>query len=219
MDSYSYDELAGMNKDYLWHPFTQMQDYIAADPLIIERGQGCKLIDVNGRAYYDGVSSIWLNVHGHRCEELDNAIRDQLGKIAHSTMLGQASIPAILLAEKLVQISPPGLNKVFYSDSGSEAVEIALKMAYQYWRLRGDSKRRFFLKMTDAYHGDTIGAVSAGGIDLFHTVYEGLLFPTISLPHPHPYRFDGTPGECALHCLRLFLQSRPGHTVIKKGIP
>lgn len=187
MDS-AYQNLAAKNKQYLWHPFTQMKDYLADEPLIIESGQGRKLRDVNGKEYWDGVSSIWLNVHGHRVPELDRAIQEQLGKIAHSTLLGMANVPAILLAEQLVEISPPGLNKVFYSDSGAESVEIAVKMAFQYWQHKGKPEKKTFVTMKEAYHGDTIGAVSVGAIDLFHKAYSSLLFPAYHVPYPYSYR-------------------------------
>jgi adenosylmethionine-8-amino-7-oxononanoate transaminase len=193
--SLSYQQLAEKNKKYLWHPFTQMKDYLADDPVIIESGQGRKLRDVNGREYWDGVSSIWLNVHGHRVPELDQAIREQLERIAHCTLLGQANVPAILLAEQLVGLAPPGLTKVFYSDSGAEAVEIALKMAYQYWQHKGRPEKHRFLTMKEAYHGDTIGSVSVGAIDLFHQAFSHLLFPTEKVPYPYTYRspFGTTP--------------------------
>ncbi len=168
--------LAEKDKRYVWHPFTQMRDWTAAEPLIIARGDGNQLIDVDGRRYLDGVSSLWVNVHGHHRREIDDAVRAQLDKIAHSTLLGLANVPSIELAEKLVQIAPLGLTKVFYSDSGSTAVEVALKIAYQYQQQRGRAKKRRFLALTDAYHGDTLGAVSVGGIDLFHQVFHSLLF-------------------------------------------
>ncbi len=183
-----YNELYQKNRDYLWNPFTQMKDYLADDPVIIDRAQGLKLMDVEGREYWDGVSSVWLNVHGHRVPELDEAIRKQLDKVSHSTLLGMANVPAILLAEQLVKIAPPGLQKVFYSDSGAEAVEIALKMAFQYWRNIGRPEKNTFLTMKEAYHGDTIGAVSVGAIDMFHSTYTTLLFPSLKLPYPNVYR-------------------------------
>lgn len=197
-----YAELAAKDKRYVWHPFTQMQDWEQSDPLIVARGEGFKLIDVQGRAYYDGVSSLWVNVHGHHVPELDQAIRDQLDRIAHSTLLGLANVPSILLAEQLVTLAPRRLRHVFYSDTGSAAVEIALKMAYQYWRHRGQPQRRFFVKMQEAYHGDTIGSVSVGGMDLFHAAFRDLLFPTITAPYPYPYRFAGSAAACADECAR-----------------
>ncbi|MGX5630102.1 adenosylmethionine--8-amino-7-oxononanoate transaminase [Bacillus thuringiensis] len=186
--SYTYEELAEKNKAYVWHPFTQMKDYLEEDPVIIERGEGRKLYDVNGNEYWDGVSSIWLNVHGHQVPELDEAIREQLNKIAHSTMLGLANVPSILLAEKIIEVVPDGLKKVFYSDSGSTAVEIAIKMAFQYWQHKGKPKKQRFVTLKEAYHGDTIGAVSVGAIDLFHQVYSSLLFDAIKMPYPYTYR-------------------------------
>ena len=183
-----YREFYEKNREYLWNPFTQMKEYLADDPVIIENAEGRKLFDVEGRQYWDGVSSVWLNVHGHRVPELDEAIREQLDKVAHSTLLGMANVPAILLAEQLVKIAPPGLKKVFYSDSGAEAVEIALKMAFQYWRNIGIPGKKTFLTMKEAYHGDTIGAVSVGAINLFHSTYTPLLFPSIKIPYPNVYR-------------------------------
>lgn len=189
-----YQELAEKNKRYLWHPFTQMKDYVESDPLIIARGEGVKLMDVNGRWYYDGFASIWLNVHGHNVPELNQAIMEQLQEVAHSTLLGMANVPAILLAEKLVQITPEGLNKVFYSDSGSTAVEIAIKMAYQYWQHKGYKEKCSFITMNNAYHGDTIGAVSVGAIPQYHQVFKPLLFTPHVIPYPYPYR-QGSPEE------------------------
>ncbi|MBI4114955.1 MAG: aminotransferase class III-fold pyridoxal phosphate-dependent enzyme, partial [Candidatus Omnitrophica bacterium] len=140
-----------------------MAEWEKEEILIIERGEGVYLIDTEGRRYLDGVSSLWCNVHGHRVPEIDDAIREQLDKIAHSTFLGLSNVPAIQLAKKLVEIAPKGLTRVFYSDSGSEAVEIALKMAYQFWQQIGEKKKRKFARLTHAYHGDTLGAVSVGG--------------------------------------------------------
>jgi lysine--8-amino-7-oxononanoate aminotransferase len=196
-----YQQLYEKNKNYLWNPFTQMKTYLADEPLIIERGQGVKLIDVNGRQYYDGNSSVWLNAHGHNHPALNQAIIDQLSQIAHSTLLGAANIPALLLAERLVQITPRSLHKVFYSDSGAEAVEIALKMALLYWKHRGYPDKNLFLSMKNAYHGDTVGAVSVGGIDSFHRSFQPLLFYTEKIPYPYPYRFAGSEEECKQACL------------------
>jgi len=195
LNSFTYEELVEKNKKYVWNPFTQMKDYLTDDPVIIASGDGCKLIDVQGNAYFDGVSSVWLNVHGHRVPELDQAIRDQLDLIAHSTLLGQANIPAILLAEQLIGIMPKGLAKVFYSDSGATSVEIAIKMAYQYWQHQGQPEKTGFITMKEAYHGDTIGAVSVGAIDLYHKVYTNLLFHSVRAPYPYMYRSPFGSGE------------------------
>lgn len=169
-----YENLAEDDRKYLWHPFTQMRGYVQEKPLIIEQGEGCVLTDIEGNHYIDGVSSLWTNVHGHRKEALDLALIDQAGKIAHSTLLGLSGIPAIRLAKKLAEIAPPGLTRVFYSDSGSTAVEIALKMAFQYHRQApgGDRNKKKFIHLSNAYHGDTIGSVSVGGIDLFHAMLQ-----------------------------------------------
>ena len=174
--------LAAKDKQHFWHPFTQMRDWCAEEPLIIERGDGTTLFDTDGNAYIDGVSSLWCNIHGHRRPEIDAAVRDQLGRIAHSTMLGSSGPPAIELAERLVSIAPDKLTKVFYSDSGSEAMEIALKIAFQYWRQKGEGRRTKFAALDLGYHGDTIGAVSLGGIPLFHGVYGPLLFEPLRAP-------------------------------------
>ena len=188
---YDYAELAEKNRRFLWHPFTQMKDYNAQEPVIIARGEGVKLIDVNGKAYYDGFSSVWLNVHGHNVPELNQAITEQLEQIAHSTLLGMANVPSILLAEQLIRIAPPGLSKVFYSDNGATAVEISLKMAFQYWQNRGRTGKHGFITMNNAYHGDTIGATSVGAIPLYHQVYKPLLFSPHIVPYPYPYRDGG----------------------------
>jgi adenosylmethionine-8-amino-7-oxononanoate transaminase len=187
-----------------WHPFTQTAEWLEEEAIVIERGEGVDLIDARGRRYLDGVSSLWCNVHGHRVPEIDRAVRRQLGKIAHSTFLGLTHRPAIELAERLVSIAPRGLTRVFYSDSGSEAVEIALKIAFQYWRLRGRPEKRLFVALDQAYHGDTIGSVSLGGIEIFHRTFGPLLFPTLRAPTTYSYRCPRarTLHECAEHCLR-----------------
>jgi adenosylmethionine-8-amino-7-oxononanoate aminotransferase len=172
-------DLASADRAYLWHPFTQQRLWCAEEPLIVDRAEGTDLVDTDGRRYIDGVSSLWCNVHGHRHPRIDAAVRDQLDKVAHSTMLGLSHEPAIELARRLIDIAPPGLARVFYSDSGSTATEIALKMAFQYWQQRDEPARRRFISLRDAYHGDTIGSVSVGGIDLFHSLYRPLLFDTL----------------------------------------
>jgi adenosylmethionine-8-amino-7-oxononanoate aminotransferase len=190
---------------YIWHPFTQMQDYAKEQPLIIEAGKGCILKDIYGREYIDGVSSLWTNVHGHKKAKIDTAIKQQLDKIAHSTLLGISSVPAIECAKKLIDIAPQGLTKVFYSDNGSTAVEIALKMAFQYQQQASDGnpKKKKFITMINAYHGDTIGSVSLGGIDLFHATYRALLFESFKVQAPYCYRcsFEKAPSTCGLECL------------------
>ncbi|MBI4432278.1 MAG: adenosylmethionine--8-amino-7-oxononanoate transaminase [Candidatus Omnitrophica bacterium] len=172
-------ELEIWDKKANWHPFTQMKDWEKDPIIIIERGKNNTLIDTSGRRYIDGVSSLWCNVHGHRVPQIDKAVRKQLGRIAHSTFLGLSHVPAIELSRKLVVIAPRGLTRVFYSDSGSASVEVALKMSFQYWQLKGKRRKRTFLKIQNAYHGDTLGSVSVGGIELFHKIFGPLLFKTI----------------------------------------
>ncbi len=182
------ETLTEWDKKFIWHPFTQMSDYMSADPLIIEKGEGCYLVDVEGKRYIDGVSSLWVLVHGHGKRELVEAVQRQAESLCHSTLLGISNVPAIRLAKSLIDIAPEGVSKVFYSDNGSTSVEIALKMAYQYWQQKGEKKRKRFICFANAYHGDTIGAVSVGGIDLFHKVYKPLLFRTRKAPSPYCYR-------------------------------
>jgi adenosylmethionine-8-amino-7-oxononanoate transaminase len=171
--------LADKDHRYLWHPFTQMKDWLAEEPVIIESGEGAMFRDTKGREYIDANSSIWTNLHGHRHPAITQAIKDQLDQIAHSSFLGLSNAPAIQLAEKLVNIAPRGLTRVFYSDDGSTAMEVAVKMALQYWQHRQQPQRTKFVAFADAYHGDTLGAVSLGGIDLFHAMFKPLLFDVI----------------------------------------
>ena len=202
---YTKEQLEQWDCEYIWHPFTQMQEYVKSRPLVIERGEGSHLFDVEGNRYLDGVSSLWVTVHGHNKKELNDAIKEQLDKISHSTLLGLANVPSILLGKKLVEITLPGLNKVFYSDSGSTAVEIALKMAFQHWRQKdgGDFKGKTkFISLGEAYHGDTIGSVSVGGMDLFHDIFRPLLFERIHAPAPYCYRcpLGLTRPSCGMAC-------------------
>ena len=180
--------LARLDKKYIWHPFTQMADWEKDGILIIDRAEGSYLIDTKGNRYLDGVSSLWCNVHGHRVPEIDKAVKAQLKRVAHSTFLGLSNVPAIELAKELIAIAPKGLRRVFYSDSGSEAVEVALKMAYQYCQQTGRKRKTKFARLTNAYHGDTLGSVSVGGIELFHKIYHPLLFKTFEIPAPDRYR-------------------------------
>jgi adenosylmethionine---8-amino-7-oxononanoate aminotransferase len=183
-------QLEQWDRDHVWHPFTPMQQYAAEPPLIIARGDGCFLYDLDGNAYLDGVSSLWCNVHGHRIPQLDQAIRDQLDRIAHSTLLGISNVPAIQLARRLVELAPPGLTRVFYSDDGATAVEVALKMAFQYWRQCPQPRpaKTKFLALNAAYHGDTLGDVSVGDLARFHHLFSPLLFETVRAPSPFCYR-------------------------------
>ncbi|MGH7846793.1 MAG: adenosylmethionine--8-amino-7-oxononanoate transaminase [Candidatus Binatia bacterium] len=184
-----YERLKELDHKYLWHPFTQMKEWMGEDPCVIERGEGNYLIDVRGRKYLDGVSSLWCNLHGHRKRELDDALKSQIEQVAHSTSLGLSHITAIQLAEKLVAIAPAGLRRVFYSDNGATAVEVALKMAVQYWQLRGERERTRFATLAEAYHGDTVGSMSLGYSETFHRFYRPLLFTALRLNPPHIFRY------------------------------
>ncbi len=197
-------KLAQLDHKFVWHPFTQMRDWLRSEPIVVTSGKGAVLRDVKGREYLDANSSIWTNLHGHSHPKINAAISHQLKKISHSSALGFANEPASLLAEQLVKIanprgkklgldgvSPhpllPHLGKVFFSDDGSTAMEVALKLAYTSAR-RSGRKQPKFLSLDGAYHGDTIGAVSLGHIDLFHKAYGGLLFKSDKTPAPYCYR-------------------------------
>lgn len=193
-------ELTELDKRVLWHPFTQMAEW---SPLVIASAEGAFLIDEQGNRYLDGVSSLWCNVHGHRHPVLDQALVDQASRLAHSTFLGLTHEPGIRLAAALVELAPPGLTRVFYSDSGSTAVEIALKQSFQYWQLVGQPSKQRFLRLGEAYHGDTLGAVGVGGIDLFHRVFGPLLVNSIAIPSPF-----GTDGSEAIEKLEYELSTR-----------
>lgn len=173
--------LAEMDRKYVWHPFTQMQGWMEEEPIVIDRAKGSYLIDTEGKKYLDGVSSLWVNVHGHGKKHIDQAIKAQINKLSHSTLLGLSNTPSVELAKELVAITPKGLEKVFYSDSGSTSVEIAIKMAYQYWQNIGKKKKTKIVHLENSYHGDTLGSVSVGGISLFHEVYSNLIFKAIKL--------------------------------------
>ncbi|MFV0445341.1 MAG: adenosylmethionine--8-amino-7-oxononanoate transaminase, partial [Planctomycetaceae bacterium] len=198
------DRWRQLDKEHVWHPFAPMQAYREEHAPIIAAAEGFELIDVNGRRFLDGISSLWCNVHGHGVPEIDAAIAAQLRRVSHTTLLGLSSVPSIELAQQLVQRTPDGLNKVFYSDSGATAVEAAIKLVYQYQQQRtgGSDRRRLFATVRGAYHGDTLGSVSVGSIELFHQVYGGLLFPTVSVPSPVAYRVPaGLTSESYLrHC-------------------
>jgi adenosylmethionine-8-amino-7-oxononanoate aminotransferase len=185
-------ELRALDKAHVWHPFTPMSLWLDDDPLVITAGDGFHLIDSDGNRYLDGVSSLWCNVHGHRVPEIDAAVRAQLDKIAHTTLLGLANEPSIRLAERLTKIIPPNLTKVFYSDAGATATEIAFKLAVQYWFNTGSPQKNEFIAFTEAYHGDTIGAMSIGRMPAFHKPYLPLLFKVHFAPTPFEYRFTPT---------------------------
>ena len=181
------DDLRRWDREVYWHAFTQMSEYV---PLMIDRAEGCVLIDIEGREYLDGVSSLWCNVHGHRHPKIDAAIREQLDRVAHCTSLGASCTTTVRLAKRIVDIAPPGLQHVFFSDSGATAVEVALKMAIQYWQQCDDPQPRKtkFVALDEAYHGDTLGAVSVGGMDRFHAIFRPLLFDVFRVETPRADR-------------------------------
>lgn len=184
-------QLADWDREYVWHAFTQMQDY---EPLIVTHASGCVLTDIEGRELIDGVSSVWCNVHGHRHPIIDSAIREQLNKVAHVTSLGMSNPTTIELARRLAEITPDGLEHTFFSGDGASSVEVALKMAFQYWHQREDPRpqKNTYIALGSAYHGDTLGSVSVGGVARFHEMFEPLLFNVIRVDNPNTYRLpDG----------------------------
>ncbi len=185
--SLSPDQLKEVDRQHVWHAFTQMAQY---EPLVISRAHGCWLVDIDGREYLDGVSSLWCNVHGHAHPRLNQAIADQMERVSHVTSLGMGNVPATELALRLTELAPPGLNHVFFSSDGSSAVEVALKMAFQYWQQRNPAcpRKTRFIALHEAYHGDTLGSVSVGGVDRFHSLFRPLLFDAIRAPLPDTYR-------------------------------
>ncbi|MCZ6515494.1 MAG: adenosylmethionine--8-amino-7-oxononanoate transaminase [Acidobacteria bacterium] len=191
--NFSFDfnttQLKDWDRRHLWHPFTQMAEWMEEDPLVITQAEGCTLVDSEGRRYLDGVSSLWTNIHGHRRAEINTAICRQMEQVAHSTLLGLVNAPSTVLAKKLVEIAPGSLTRVFYSDAGATAVEIALKLATQYWQLRGQPERKQFVSLEGSYHGDTIGAMSVGYSETFHRHHRNLLFPCLRIPPPHVFRY------------------------------
>jgi len=181
----------------LWHPFTQHEEWFSYDPVVVERAEGFDLIDTEGRRYIDGVSSLWCNVHGHGHPDILDAMRAQLDRVQHSTMLGLSHRPSIELGERLVAITPEPLTRVFFSDAGSTAVEVALRMAFQYWRQVGKPEKTRFATLTDAYHGDTIGSVSLGFSEPFHAGYEPITFRALKFDPPWLCAPISGNGDCS----------------------
>jgi adenosylmethionine-8-amino-7-oxononanoate aminotransferase len=207
------DDLESFDRHHVWHAFTQMQEY---EPLLIERGEGCWLVDTKGRRYLDGSASMWCNVHGHRHPRLDAALAAQTAKVAHTTNLGLSNPTSVEFARRLVEIAPPGLEKVFFSADGSSAIEAALKMAFQYW-LQADPpqpSRTKFIAIGEAYHGDTLGAIGVGGVDRFTAMFAPLTFEAIRLPSPGgPCPHTGRPApslDASLAALEGILDAHRG---------
>ncbi len=191
MEAHEAEKLKQMDRAHAWHPFTPMRQWREKDPVIIEYAQGPYLIDTEGNRYLDGVSSLWCNVHGHRVAAIDQAVRDQLDRVAHTTMLGLANVPATRLAGRLAAIAPGGLNKVFYSDAGATATELAFKMAVGHWYHRGEPGRHKLLAIAGAYHGDTVGSMSVGYAPTFHRPFERMVFEVDFAPAPDVFHQDG----------------------------
>jgi adenosylmethionine-8-amino-7-oxononanoate aminotransferase len=190
---------------HVWHPFTQMQEYLASEPLVVVSADGNYLIDDRGRRLFDGTSALWCNLFGHRVPEIDAAITEQLGRFAHTTLLGTTHPAVAELARRLVDIAPKGLNHVFFSDSGATAVEAALKIAFQYRRLtqgKAAAQQAVYLSLDNAYHGDTLGAAAVGGVELFHDIFKPILLPALKTPSPYCYRcpLGKTPTDCSIDC-------------------
>ena len=214
--THSTFQLRDLDRRYVWHPFTHMRDWLAGEPLVITAAQGMHLIDSDGNRYLDGVASLWCNVHGHRVPEIDAAIRRQLDKVSHTTLLGLASEASIVLADRLMKLVPSNLKKIFYSDSGATATEVAFKLAAQYWHNIGQPRKNELVGFAHAYHGDTVGAMSVGRIDAFHLPYFPMLFKVHFAPTPDVYHSQ-TPADpvkvCrdALNALEAILRDNAGH--------
>jgi adenosylmethionine-8-amino-7-oxononanoate aminotransferase len=181
-------EVVRLDHDHVWHPFTQTSEWLEEEPLVIRDGSGCRVRDARGRVYVDGISSLWANVHGHAHPRLDAALREQAGRIAHSTFLGQTHAPGARLAAELAAAAPGRLTRVFYSEAGAAAVEVGLRIALLAQRLRGEPRRTRFLSLEDGYHGDTAGAVSVGRSEPFHRGLDPLLFDAVRVPPPQLVR-------------------------------
>lgn len=194
----TYQELIEKDLKYIWHPYTQMKDYENDEPIIIENGKGIYVWDKKGNKYIDAVSSWWVNTLGHSNDRINKALCSQANKIEHVIFAGFTHEPAIELAERLVKLSAEKLTKVFFSDNGSTAVEVALKMAYQYWLQKGFEQKSKFVALKNSYHGDTLGTVAIGGVDLFHKLYKPLLFDIFQADSPYCYRCPV--GKCKENC-------------------
>jgi len=204
------------DRRHVWHPFTQMQEYFGLPPLAMASGRGGWLTDTEGRTYLDGNASVWTNVHGHNDSDLNAALQRQLGCVAHSTMLGLTHPPGAELAAELARLAPPGLGRVFFSDNGAGAVEVALKLSFQYWQLAGQPEKRGVIGLAGGYHGDTFGAMAAGDSGFFHERFRPWFFPAEHFPAPHCREWGGRVREAdaaaSLAALRALLSDRAGRT-------
>jgi adenosylmethionine-8-amino-7-oxononanoate aminotransferase len=207
-------ELLRLDRRHVWHPCTQEKDHELLPPIPIERGDGVYLIDVDGRRYIDGVSSWWVNLFGHNHPRLNRALQEQAGKIAHHIFAGFTHQPAVELASRLCALAPEGLNRVFFADNGSAAVEVALKMSFQFWQQSGRAEKVRFVSIHEAYHGETVGALSVGGCDLYREIYRPILLDTFQAQGPDCFRCpygkhrDHCEAECFEHLERLVTERR-----------
>jgi adenosylmethionine-8-amino-7-oxononanoate aminotransferase len=229
MTSPTPDEVRHWDVAHLWHPFTQMAEYAATDPLVVVAAEGNYLIDDRGRRLFDATSALWCNLFGHHVPEIDAAIGAQLGRLGHSTLLGATHPPVAELARRLVEIAPAGLNHVFFSDDGATAIEAALKIAFQYRLLtqgREAAARSVYLSLDNAYHGDTLGAAAVGGVELFHETFRPILMPALKTPSPYCYRcpLGKAPADCPIdsgHELEAALERAEGRVcavLIEPGV-
>ena len=198
------NKLIEKDLEFVWHPYTQMKDVRKFPPILVRKASGVKLYDDKGKFYYDSISSWWCNVHGHNHPKIKQAINKQLGKLEHVLFAGFTHQPAIELAEKLIRLTGNKFAKVFYSDNGSTAVEVALKMSFQYWRNLGNTAKRKFICLDYGYHGDTVGTMSVSGIDMFNDSFKPLFFPSFRTPSPYCYRcpMGKNRSSCILECAR-----------------
>ena len=194
---------------HIWHPCSQMKDYEQFPPIVIKKGQGVWLYDEDENRYLDAVSSWWVNLFGHANPRISKALSEQAFTLEHAIFANFTHEPAIKVAEKLVALTPEGLNKVFFADNGSAAIEVALKMSFQYHKQSGKTKKKRFLALTDAYHGETLGALSVGGVDLYNEVYQPLLLNTVRAQGPNCFRcpFKDQPESCQAQCI-CFLEEK-----------
>ena len=220
----SADEIRRWDLAHVWHPFSQMAEYAAGDPLVVVEAEGHYLHDDRGRRLFDATSALWCNLLGHRVPEIDAAVREQLGRLAHSTLLGATHPPAAELARRLVEIAPPGLNRVFFSDDGATAVEAALKIAFQYRRLTrgpGAVERATYLSLADGYHGDTLGAAAVGGVELFHETFRPILLPALKVSPPRAADvqaiLEREAGRVCAVVLEPGLQAAAGMVLLPEG--
>lgn len=198
---------------YIWHPCSQMKDYEELPPIVIDRGKGCYLYDVEGNSYLDCISSWWTNIFGHSNDRINRAVKKQLEEIEHVIFAHFSNKPAVELAERLTSIAPKGLKKVFFSDNGSSAVEIALKMSFQYHQQTGKTKKVRFAALQDAYHGETLGALSVGDLDLYSNIYKPLLLNTLRVEAPDCYRckYDKKRSNCNAECFEAMEEALEKH--------